>query len=69
MHNKRKKKHCWIYDAENKMFISVKWINGKKVVTKTSERELINKITDIELEDDLLDEYFNRRVVLPSSSL
>ena len=69
MHNKRNKKHSWIYDAQNKMFVSVKWIDGKKVITKTSERELINKATDIILEDDLLDDYFNRCVVLTSSSI
>ena len=69
MHNKRTKKHSWIYDAEKKMFISVKWIKGKKVITKTSEREFINKATDIILEDNLLDDYFNRRVVLTSSSI
>ena len=57
---KNKKKHSWSYDANSKTFISVKWHDGKKQVKKIAEEKLIEKITDIELEDDLLDEYFKK---------
>ena len=57
-----KKKNSWSYDANSNIFISVKWRNGKKQVKKISEKELIKKISSIELEDDLLDEYFKKGV-------